>query len=318
MAKEISGISTTGTLYARIRNRVGLWGNGSSFESYSSGNYADYVVTMTEEGDSGIYVADFPTWITTGGTYEYFVHITSGSPAEGDDVVNTGKVDWSGTAAVSTSTGAMTGSDFYDYILRCGFKRTDKATEVYEAITDAIQEMRRRFMFDEAENEITTTDTITVLGDFKLDVESDFGLLLGIVLEDGDSGTPLRRISKSEFDDRYPGINVDSNNGYPREYCLFAGQIYIGPAPDRVSYVYRKSYSKRAGAITSSTTGVPFTNVYRDILADCTLARLYKGLEDYDKSNIHRAEFENQFFLAQRRETINSGSHCFNVTPFGC
>lgn len=318
MAKEITGVAPSGTLYARIKNRAGLWWNGSTFEAYTAVNWSNYVIALTEEGNSGEYVADFPAGITTSGTYVWRVHRTTTTAAEGDLTVNFGTTDWTGSSSIIGASGSMTGSEFYDYVLRLGFKRTDKATEVYEAITDAQQELRRRFMFDEAENEITTTDTITVLGDFKLSLESDFGLLLGIMLEDDDTGTPLIRITKSEFDDRYPSINVDTHRGYPREYCIYAGQIYIGPAPDSISYVYRLSYSRRAGTVIASTTGVPFTNVYRDILADCTLARLYKGLEDFDKSNFYRTEFENQFFLAQRRETINSGSHCFNVTPFGC
>lgn len=318
MAKEIVGTSPSGSLYARIRKAsTGYWWNGSSFETYTAANYGDYDVVMTEEGNSQVYVADFPTAITAAGTYEIWVH--RGSPAtEGDYVVSIGKIDWSGSAAISSVTAAMSGSEFYEYLLRCGFKRTDKATEAYEAITDAIQELRRRFMFDEAETEITTTDTISVSGDFKLNLESDFGMLLGVVLEDDDTGTPLIRIHKSQFDDLYSSINVESDRGYPQHYCIYAGQIYIGPIPDQTSYSYRISYSKRAGTITSSTTGVPFTNVYRDILADCSLDRLYKGLEEYEKSNFHRARAEEQLIYATRKERVNSGVHSFNVKPFGC
>ena len=41
----------------------------------------------------------------------------------------------------------MTGAEFYAYVLRLGFKRTDKETEFFEACTDAVEEMRRRFGF---------------------------------------------------------------------------------------------------------------------------------------------------------------------------
>jgi hypothetical protein len=272
---------------------------------------------MTEQGNSGVYVADFPTAITTGGTYEYFIHRQSGgSPAEGDVVVNTGKIDWTGTVAISGSTGSMTGSDWRAYVLRAGFKRTDKDTELYEATTDAIQEMRRRFMFDEAEAEGLITDTISTLGDFKLNIESDFGLLVGIVLEDDDTGTQLTQVTKAQFDELYSSINVESDRGYPEHFCLYAEQIYIGPIPDSTSYVYRKSYSRRAGTITSSTTGVPFTNLYRDVLCDNVLSRLYKGLDDYEKANYHKALFEDGFNLSVRRERINSGEHMFQQKGF--
>lgn len=319
MAREIRGVSSTGTLYARIINSAGLWWNGSTFEAYTAANYSNYDIAMTEQGNSGVYVADFPSGITAGGTYEYFVHRQAGgSPAEGDTVINTGKVDWTGTSSVSAASGSMTASDWRNYLLRLGFKRTDKDTEIYEATTDAIQEMRRRLMFDEAETESTTTDTISVLGDFKLSVESDFGLLLGIVMEDGTNAHELVKKSKAAFDSLYPDHNVTNDRGYPKHFCLYAGQIYIGPIPDRTSYVYRKSYSRRAGTITSTTTGVPFTNVYRDVLGDNVLSRLYKGLEEFDKSAAFRQDFESMFAMSVRRERINAGSSLFNVRPTNC
>lgn len=320
MSNEIRGVSTAGTLYARLMNRSGqVWNTaGLAFETYSAGNYADYDLPMTEQGNSGVYVADFPSSIATAGTYEYFVHRQSGgSPAEGDTIINTGKIDWTGTnqVTVTASTGAMTGSDFRDYVLRRGFKRADKDSEIYEATTDVIQEMRRRFMFDEAEVEMETTDQISTLGDFKLDLEDDSGLLLGIVLEDSDIGTPLIQKTKKQFDALYPSINVESDSGYPKHFCVFAGQIYIGPIPDSTDYNYRKSYSRRAGTITSATAGVPFTDLYRDVLSDGVLARLYKDLEEYDKAGIYEGSFEKGLLMATRRETVNSGVHVFTQRP---
>lgn len=320
MANEIRGVSATGTLYARLMNSSGqVWNtSGAVFEAYSAGSYADYDLPMTEQGNSNVYVASFPTAIITAGTYEYFVHRQAGaSPAEGDLIINTGKIDWTGTnsVTVTASTGAMTGSAFRDYILRLGFKRTDKDSEIYEATTDAIQEMRRRFMFDEAETEKRTTDTISVLGDFKLSLESDFGLLLGITLEDGTDGIPLKPVTKSMFMELYPDINVTASYGYPEHYCIFGQEIWIGPIPDSTAYFYRKAYSLRAGTITSATAGVPFTDVYRDVLADNVLYRLYKGLGEIDTANIHRQYFEEGFLQATRRDSANSGGTFFTVRP---
>ena len=316
MSKEITGVSSAGTLYARLRNPAGLWWNGTAFETYAAANWATYDIAMTEEGDSQHYTADFPTAIITAGTYQYVVHVQSGgSPAEGDDVVNTGRIDWTGTNAVTVTaaTGAMSGSDWRDYVLRCGFKRTDKDSELYEATTDAIQEMRRRFMFDEAEEDSASTDTIGTLGEFKIDIETDLGLFLGVRVQDGTDAFNLIKVSKAQFDELYPDINVTNDRGYPKHFCVFAQQVWIGPIPDSVSYTYRKSFSLRAGTITSATAGVPFTNLYRDVLADNVLARLYKGLEEYDKSNYHKSAFEEGFLYSTRRERLNSGVGHFNV-----
>jgi hypothetical protein len=320
MANEIKGVSSTGTLYSRLLNTAGQsWNTASAaFETYAAANYADYDLPMTEQGNSGVYCADFPATIITAGTYEYFVHRQAGaSPAEGDSIINTGKVDWTGTNAVTVTaaTGAMTGSEWRDYVLRCGFRRTDKDSELYEATTDTIQEMRRRFMFDEAEVDSTTTDTISVSGDFKIDLESDMGLLLGVTLQDGVNASRLTQKSKSEFDELYPDINVTADRGYPTHFCVYAGSIYIGPIPDSVTYTYRLNYSRRAGTITSSTAGVPFTNLYREILADGVLSRLYKGLEEYDKANYHRGAYEEGMVYAIRRERNNAGVSTFVMKP---
>lgn len=314
MAREIRGIGSSGnTLYARILNAAGLWWNGSTFEAYAAANWANYRVAMAEQGSSGVYVADFPAGIDVGGTYDYFVHAQGGgSPAEGDSVIENGHVDWTGTAAVTAAAGAMSGSDFRDYIVDDkGFVRDDKDQQVYSAITDAIQIMRRRFGFSEAETEAESTDQITVLGDFKLAIESDFGLLQSVILEDGSNGIPLFKINKARFDELYADINVTTAKGVPKHYCVFADQIYLGPIPEQVTYNYRLSYSKRAGTVTSSTTGVPFTNLYRDVLADKALELLYRGLGEHDEADRYRGLFEAGFLEAQRRERVNRGDTVF-------
>lgn len=212
----------------------------------------------------------------------------------------------------------MTGANFYAYCLRLGFKRTDKETEFYEACTDAVEEMRRRFPFDGSKEESVITDTITALGDFKIAVDADFGLLSGVVMEDDETANPLIPVSKDEFDTLYPDINVTADRGYPKHCCIFAGQVYIGPIPDSTSYVYRMTFSLAGTTIVTGTAAVPFTDFYRDVLADNVMARLYKGLEEYDKAAQHEGAFEKGFLLATRRERNNSKVGTFMVLPVDC
>lgn len=316
MAMEIRGAAPSGSvIYSRIISPAGLWWNGAAFEAYAGADYANYAVAMAEQGVSGVYVADFPAAITAGGSYEYYVYLRAGgTPAAGDVLVGTGKVDWTGTAAVSAAAGAMSGSSFRDYLLRRGFKRDDKDAEVYEAVTDAVQEMRRRFGFDEAEADQTTTDTITVLGDYKLNLEPDLGLLVNLLLQDGRNAVPLVKMSKVDFDARYFDAAVTADKGYPRNYCVFAGQLYIGPVPDRTTYSYRVSYSRRGGVITTNTAGVPFTDLYRDVLVLLALCFLYEGLDEFDKAGYYRQQFELGFAGAVRRERKNKGLSTFTMT----
>jgi hypothetical protein len=98
---------------------------------------------------------------------------------------------------------------------------------------------------------------------------------------------------------------------------MYKGQFQIGPIPDSVSYLYRVDYSARAGIISSATTSVPFTNLYRDILRDNVNYRMYKLMEDFAKAAEFRSSFENGFLQAKRRERANSGQGTFNVRPCG-
>lgn len=298
-------------------NRGKVW-NGTTFVTYATADIASYDIALTELGtSSGQYQGDFPTAITSGGSYSWVAYQQAGgSPAEGDTVIGTGSEDWTGSAsATSSSASSMTASDFADYVKRT-FKRTDKDTELYEAITDAIQIMRRRFSFDEAQTDTTSTATISALGTYKIALESDMGLLLNVILQDTSIAFPLTKITKSEFDGIYADAALNIYRGYPSQYAVWGGNIYIGPVPDRTSYTYRLNYSKRAGTVTSSTTAVPFTDLYRDILKDCTLWKLNETLEKFDTATYYQGRFENGFEEATSRERLNRGEGSFIVSPF--
>lgn len=319
MSNELEGIGAPDvTTYALIKRR-GLFWDGNSFVGYVTADRNNYVVNMTELGDSsGIYQGDFPTDITDSGSYSYVVYQTTvveGTPNEGDTYAGGGSVDWTGTAAASAASGAMSGSDFYNYVLRT-FKRDDKSTEVYEAITDTIRDLRIRYHFDEATEEQSTTDTITTLGDFKIELESDMGLLLGVIVEDGDSARPLTLRTKKQFDEMYPDINVDNNSGYPSDYCIWGGSIYIGPIPDKTSYVYRLSQSTRGGTVTAATTAVPFTAIDRELVKHGAMSRLGVMLENEVMATLHQGLYLSRLGINVDRDRKNKGEGHFTVRPF--
>jgi hypothetical protein len=322
MSNEIRGATGAGqACYALLINSSGQFWNGTAFETYASVNYDDYVIDLDEVGtNTGIYLGDFPSTITTAGTYEYFVKPSingAGSESEDDPISNTGRIDWTGTAVASAVTGSLSGTEWLAYVLRGGFKRTDKDTEVYEETTDAIQELRRKFMFDEAEVEMTSTDTISVLGDYKISPESDHGLILGINVIDDENANPLIFKSKHDFNQLYPDISVTSDRGYPEHFTFYDNTFEIGPIPDSISYSYRILYSSRAGLVSAATANVPFTALYRDVLRHKVLEKLYVIMEDFEKSAQHEAKFERLWLDVTRRERANSGQGSFNVRPVG-
>lgn len=88
------------TLYAQVWNSTGSVWNGSAFETYATANIANYAITMTEKGTaSGFWAGTFPS--TSAGTYGVVVYQRAGgSPAETDEQVADGNIEWDGSAVL--------------------------------------------------------------------------------------------------------------------------------------------------------------------------------------------------------------------------
>jgi hypothetical protein len=316
MAGELKGVATPGSIvYAHILRGAQIW-NGTTFISYSSAAYASYTIALTEQGSSGVFVGDFPVAITSADTYDVFYYLMEGAaPAEGDRIISTGSVQWSGSGAVIADdlviTGAMSGSDFRDYVVRV-FKRDDKDTEIYEAIGDVISDIRRLLRLDEDEVEKTIDDVIDTIGDYRMDLPSDFGRLISdIIVKDGQRSWALVKLPKAHFDELYTGFGItEGAPGYPLHYCIFNGQILVGPIPASLSYNYTISYTTGGGAtITSVTVSVPFTDKgRRKILRNGVLAELYRGLENFDFANIYDGAFASGLQAENDRQEFNRGA----------
>jgi hypothetical protein len=261
---------------------------------------------------------DFPAGITAPGTYEYYVHVDS---TEGAQVVSTGKVDWSGSASVAGAAGSMSGSDFRDYLVTSrGFKRDDKDSELYDAITDAIQIMRRRFGFDEAEVEAGASDTIDTLGQWQLDLESDLGLLLGIVVEDGHFGPAAHADHQGGV---RPALPVQPR-GQQRAQ-LPGGLLRLrGPDParpdpeqDELPVPPDLLQARRGRHLVDGGRAfhepLPRRPGGSRSWSACTFM-----LEEYDKSAACRQRFEAEFPMAVRRERLNSADTTFTMAPIDC
>lgn len=283
--------------YAHIFDSNGRRGNNDDevFENFAAANYADYVVTLTEDGSTGIFRGDMPEWITPG-TFQALLYVQSGgSPANGDTAGAAQSIHWNGVGETpgDTPLGALSGSQMRDYIVRSGLVRDDLDTELYDALTDTILEMEQDFQFGEREADTPSTDTIGALGEYKLDLETDHGQLIDVVLIDSTYSKKLTRISKTLFDLLYPDPTSEQYRGYPEYYCVFGRQVQVGPGPDKTSYVYHLIYSQRlTTAVDASTNPVPFSAEYREVLKDGTLARLFNNLKNFDAADRFGALYE--------------------------
>lgn len=94
---ELPSAPTGQTLYCVIHNGSAQIWNGTAFESFTSGNWSNYVNSLTEQTSTGYYKANFPSGIAAGKYTEVFYQQLGGSPAVGDPNIGSGGIYWNGT-----------------------------------------------------------------------------------------------------------------------------------------------------------------------------------------------------------------------------
>lgn len=193
----------------------------------------------------------------------------------------------------------MTGANFLSYVLQV-LKRTDKNAEVYTAMADTVMDMRSRMISDESSKVSTALAGISALGDYILDLPSDFGHLIGDVLIKDTSADdvylPLNRISKSEWDVKYnQALATSVGNrltGTPVDYCFFAKKIYVGSPVDKTTYEFKINYSSEdAPTYTGATLSIPFTDQFREVVRAGVLQRMFREIGNYPESDIWGAVY---------------------------
>ncbi len=201
----------------------------------------------------------------------------------------------------------MIGSALYTYILET-FKRTDKSTEVYEAITDTVKDIKIRCPFEDLKY-VTYVSPFTTVGDYKYAIPSDCGHLIGEVklLDSGDSWV-LEKISKEEYDRLEPNPTYASvDTGKPTHYCVYGGEFYFYPPTDSTAYQIEFNYSSEDETdITSATANVAYSTRYRECLKAGVLYRMYRDLGNDEETKKWVAVYENEIgkiILREKRLT---------------
>jgi hypothetical protein len=116
MANEIQFSHEAGkTCYALIRNQTSgyIWstsGGTGGFEAYTTGNYADYKINVTEQGtQSAFYAGNIPSAMPAGVLAIVGKEQIGGSAAETDPTVAVGTENWNGSIIVPLSNLATSG-----------------------------------------------------------------------------------------------------------------------------------------------------------------------------------------------------------------
>ena len=111
MANEIQVSFAHGqTLYVLVRNSVGQIWNGAAFENYLTAHYANYPISVVEQGTaSHFYAGNFPA--AAAGVYSLEGRQQlAGSPAETDPTIGMEDFQWNGVAEFPLSDLTVSGS----------------------------------------------------------------------------------------------------------------------------------------------------------------------------------------------------------------
>lgn len=209
----------------------------------------------------------------------------------------------------------MTGANFLLYLKRT-FKRTDKDTELYEAITDTVFDMRLRFYPEDFKTRSSALTGCTAAGEYQLTLPTDFGHLIGEVSMKDDSVEqdypPLSKINIETYDRLYPDRMLDSTDrdtGVPRHFCLYGGYIFIGPCVDGTNYKFYINYTQEdATDIAAGTVSVPFTDNYREVVKQGSLMRIKNDLELYEEAQVHERLYEQGIAKIAANDELNSNA----------
>lgn len=193
----------------------------------------------------------------------------------------------------------ITGSETYTYCLAI-LKRTDKSTEVYQSITDTVRDMRLRFRSEDFKS-INTALAISTIGNYSAALPSDFGHLIGDVMmketASDEDYLSLNKISIEEYNRKYSSrFNTAVGNkdtGIPYDYCIFGGNLLVGPPVDKTTYEFRFAYSTEDEVeINSATSNVPFTDRYRKTVRYGVLKEMYLLMENYEEADLWSKLYE--------------------------
>ena len=203
----------------------------------------------------------------------------------------------------------MTGQEFRDYVVK-KFMRTDKDAEIYQATTDIIADMRLNMRAEDFKEEAYIAG-ISTLGDYRISLPTDFGHLIGDIsltdTSDDSSLGDLDKISKQEYDEQYGArLLTDYTDGVPQDYCIYGGQMFLGPVPDSVDYRYQINYTTEAYTeVAAATDPVPFSDRYRNYLRAGVLMEMHDLLENYEESGYWRVKYAEGVSIIKKNDGDN-------------
>ena len=181
----------------------------------------------------------------------------------------------------------MTRLETYNSVIEI-FKRDDKSDAVYRAHYETIKDIVSRSPL----NSITFQSWIPMVvaqEDYPLP-DNLFHLIHPIRLLEGsatgDSGYPMEKITKEEYDRREPNPNRTSpDTDKPTAYCIFSNSILTTPLPDSTDYLLELNWGKVPVEGTADSSEYALAAYWDEVIKWGILWRLYLGLGMTDEAS---------------------------------
>lgn len=184
------------------------------------------------------------------------------------------------------------------------YKRTDKNTELDEAINDAYMEMiaavAPRKMEDRVYRAVTAGRAQWALPSGVLRLNHPIKLIDPLGGSSTTSSYPLRFITKEEYDFWEPNPDASSpTTGIPWGYTIHKNSIWLVNVPDR-NYQLEMNIGGEPVRLVADSDQVIFSETWDPTLAAGAAARLFAQTKQYTDLKIWQGVYENGFLAGQK------------------
>lgn len=186
-------------------------------------------------------------------------------------------------------------TNFLTYIKQ-DFKRTDKDTEITQAINDmivwiSIQIPHAGYKYQ------SYIPTVAKQYDYPLPT-TKVHILHPLMLLDGfgtnDLGMVLEHIGKKEFDLIEPNPQrTNPSTAKTQKYTIFANSILCTPIPDKV-YILQMDWTKRAVSLSGGSDAPALGSEWDEVIKHGSLERLFAGIGLYEEANYWSTRYKDQ------------------------
>lgn len=204
----------------------------------------------------------------------------------------------------------MTRLEFLTYVTNV-FKRTDKNTEIYEALNETIKDIATREKFHEYSFQ-SYTACVAAQEDYPLpttllQIKHPIRLVEGTAT--GDSGWNLTKLSKEEYDFREPNPNrTGPSTGRPTAYCVYSNSILVTPIPDQ-AYLLEINWGNVPSSLASNDDSPAYLNIWDEVIKHGALFRMFSLVGAFTEANYWRALYETGILRMIDYNRDKSGGH---------